>query len=362
MELHRGHVLTLVGDSTLADAASSLRHHADGGLLVDDSGRIAWCGPWDERPTVEATAIDHHGAYLLPGFVDTHVHFPQVYCTDAYGGGSLLRWLDRVVFPAEARFADETYAKEAAGRFCDRLVEVGTTTSLVFGSQFRQAQDALFEAAVAHGLRMVSGRTIMTVGPPSATPLLTSEPDAVSLAADEIERWHPGAGPLARTGSVRVALVPRFALSVTGTTLAALGELHDSVRDRGVHVTTHLSESGSPRAGEVGAVCASYRVDSYLDVYDGRFAPGSRRAGSTLLGPRTVLAHAVHCTDSELQRITAAGAAIAHCPVSQQFLGSGTMPWRRVVASGATVSVGSDIAAGDEWFLPASSTPASSRT
>ena len=130
-------------------------------------------GPGRSARKPDAPVIDHHGAFLLPGFVDTHLHFPQVHSVDAFGGGRLLDWLDRVIFPAEARFADASYATSAAAEFCDRLVAAGTTTSMVFGSQFPAAQDALFEQAHARGLRMVLGRTIMTVGPPSAAALLT---------------------------------------------------------------------------------------------------------------------------------------------------------------------------------------------
>lgn len=352
VECHRGHVFHVSGSPPLAQATASLVHHPDGGLLVDDDGRLVWCGPWSERPETDAPVLDHGGAFLLPGFVDTHVHFPQVYCTDAFGGGSLLQWLDRVVFPAEARFADEEHAQAAADEFCDRLASVGTTTSLVFGSQFPAAQDALFTAAGARGLRMVSGRTAMTTGPPTAAPLLTSEDDVIRLALEEIERWHPAPGAPERASRLRVALVPRFALSVTPTTLAALGELYDAVRARGVYLTTHLSENVTPRGGEVRAVRDVYEVDSYLDVYDGLFLPGSRRGGSSLLGRRSVFAHAVHCSDHEFARLAETGSSVAHCPVSQGFLGSGTMPWSRVVRAGTTLSIGSDVAAGDEWFLP----------
>lgn len=350
MECHRGHLFHISGSPAPGETADALVHHPDGAVLVDDDGRVTWSGAWRDRPAVDATVVDHHGAFLLPGLVDTHLHFPQVYCTDAYGGGSLLHWLERVVFPAEARFADPRHAAEAAAGFCDRLVGVGTTTSLVFGSQFPVAQDALFAAARARGLRMVSGRTLMTVGPAAAAPLLTGERDAVDLAVAEIERWHEAPGD--PEGRLRVALVPRFALSVTTDTLAALGELYEEMRGRGVYVTTHLSENATPGDGEVDSVRAAFGVDAYLDVYDGRFLPGSRRGGASLLGRRSVFAHAVHCSDEELRRLAAAGSAVAHCPVSQQFLGSGTMPWARVLRSGVTVGIGSDVAAGDEWFLP----------
>jgi guanine deaminase len=352
MQWHRGAIVHLSGSPDLAGAAESLRYHPDGALLVADDGTIAWSGPWDMRPVEDAPVVDHHGAFLLPGFVDTHLHYPQVHCVDGFGGGRLLPWLERVVFPAEARLAEPDHARACAEAFCSRLVAAGTTTSLVFGSQFPQAQEALVARVEQVGLRMVLGRTVMTVGPSAARELLTTEARAVELVRDEIERWHPSA-EAGRDGSrVRVAIVPRFALSVTTTTLAALGELWQEYQDRGVYVTTHISENGGRADGEVATVRARFGVEEYLDVYDGRFLPGSRVGGPSLLGRRTVLAHAVHCTDREFARMADAGTSVAHCPVSQQFLGSGTLPWRRAVGGGMTISMGSDISAGDEWFMP----------
>ena len=146
--------------------------------------------------------------------------------------------------------------------------------------------------------------------------------------------------------------MPRFSLSVTRRTLRGLGELYAGVRDRGVYVHTHLSENAAPDGGEVAAVRAQYDVDAYLDTYDGRFEAGSRPGGESLLGRRSVFAHAVHCTDAELARLAETQSSIAHCPTSQQFLGSGTMPWRRTTAAGVTVAAGSDVGAGNRWLIP----------
>jgi guanine deaminase len=329
-------------------------HLPDGGLLIDDDGVIQWCGPWSDAPAspITATVVDHHGAFVLPGFIDTHLHFPQMYALDAFGGGQLLEWLDHVVFPAEARFEDKDFARTSASAFCERLTAVGTTTSMVFGSQFPHAQDALFDAARQAGLRMVLGRTTMTVGPPSASALLTSEDDAIVLVREEIERWHPRDPVERRQALQQVAVIPRFALSVTPRTLRSLGELYDDYRADGVYFTSHLSENNRPKDGEVATVLSTYSVASYVDVFDGRFRADSGPGGPSLLGRRSVLAHAVHSSDDDLARLAQAESSVAHCPVSQAFLGSGTLPWKRAVGSGVTIAIGSDIAAGDEWFLP----------
>ena len=154
------------------------------------------------------------------------------------------------------------------------------------------------------------------------------------------------------TALLHVAIVPRFSLAVTTETLKNLGELYDEFRDRGVYVHSHLNENDRPGTGEVDSTKQEYQVDSYLDTYDGKFLPGSQVGGKSLLGRRTILAHCVHCQDVELARMAETGTSISHCPVSQLFLGSGTMPWKRTIASGVNVSAGTDFGGGDEWLVP----------
>ncbi len=352
--VHRGHVLHIAGDGDVAAADRQLVSVPDGALAVDASGRIAWLGRYADLPSGYDSwqVVGDGSALLLPGFVDTHLHYPQTFTTDAYGGGQLLEWLEHCVFPAEARLADEEHAVRIARSFTRRRIQVGTTAAMVFGSAFPGAQDALFEATREAGLRLVSGRGIQTVGSASAGPLLTGEDEAIALVAAEIDRWHCADTGDPATALLQAAVVPRFSLSVTPRTLAALGELYAGVRDRGVYLHTHLNENNRPGDGEIAAVRTQYGVASYLDTYDGLFLPGSKRGGESLLGRRTIMAHAVHCTDDELARLAASGSSIAHCPTSQQFLGSGTMPWRRTVKRGVTVALGSDVGAGDEWLIP----------
>ncbi|MBB3328972.1 amidohydrolase family protein [Microlunatus antarcticus] len=353
----RGHLFHVAGDTRLAEAAAALVSIRDGALAVDETGRIAWLGPFADLPAAYADLPVTRADFLLPGFVDTHLHYPQVHATAAYGGGQLLHWLDHCIFPTEARLADEELAARAAADFVARRIAAGTTTALVFGSAFPAAQDALFQAHAEAGLRLVSGRGVQTVGPDSARPLITGEDEALALVADEVDRWHGRDADLSQATEpsqalLQVAVVPRFALSVTRRTLRGLGELYTEARTRGVYFHTHLSENQTPDGGEVAAVRGLYEVDSYLDTYDGRFEPGSRAGGETLLGRRSVFAHAVHCTDAELARLAETQSSIAHCPTSQQFLGSGTMPWRRTTEAGVTVALGSDVGAGDRWLIP----------
>ena len=352
--IHRGHIFHIAGSPLVLQASDALVDLPDGALAIDDDGRIIWCGEWPDRPAdlEGATVVDHGDAFILPGFIDTHMHFPQVYCGDSYGGGQLLEWLDNCIFPSESLLQDPEFAAQAAAEWCDRMITAGTTTGLVFGSQFPAAQDLLFQTARDRGLRIVAGRTVQTVGPDSASALITSEDKAIELVREEIEKWHPLDDEARRDALQFVAVVPRFSLSVTTRTLEALGEVYDEYRDRGLYFTSHLNENARPGTGEIDSTKAMYGVDSYLDTYDGKFLPGSKQGGKSMLGPRSVMAHSVHCQDAELARMAETGTSIAHCPVSQLFLGSGTMPWKRTVAAGVNIAIGSDWGAGDEWFIP----------
>ena len=352
--VHRGHIFHITGNPGVQGATDHLAHFPDGALAVDDSGIITFCGDWADLPQdfASATVVDHHDAFLLPGFIDTHMHYPQVWLGDSYGGGQLLEWLNNCIFPGESRFADPDFAQRAAIEWCDRMIKAGTTNGLVFGSAFSHAQDFLFEEANKRGLRIVSGHGIQTTGPASAKPLMVSETEAIDMTRNEIEKWHPLDAAERRNALAFVAVVPRFSLSVTPTTLAGLGELYSEYRDRGVYFTSHLNENARPGDGEIATVKKEYGVNTYLDTYDGHFLPGSKKGGESLLGRRSVMAHAVHCQDVELARMAETHTSISHCPVSQWFLGSGTMPWKRTTNSGVTVAIGSDWGAGDEWFVP----------
>ncbi|MET0455933.1 MAG: amidohydrolase family protein [Mycobacterium sp.] len=353
-DVHLGHVFHVAGDPLVTGAAEALVSIPDGALVIDGDGRIVYCGEREDVPTEHgsATVHDHRPGYLLPGFVDTHIHFPQTYAGDSYGGGQLLEWLTLCIFPSESRFADPEFAKQAAVEFCNRRVAAGTTAAMVFGSAFPHAQDALFERTKEAGLRIVSGRGIQTVGGDTARPLMTSEEEAIRLTRAEIDKWHAADTGDVDTALLHVAIVPRFSLSVTTETLKNLGELYDEYRDRGVYVHSHLNENNRPVTGEVDGTKQAYQVNSYLDTYDGKFLPGSVVGGKSLLGKRTILAHCVHCQDVELERMAETGTSISHCPVSQLFLGSGTMPWKRTVASGVNISAGTDFGGGDEWLIP----------
>ncbi|MBV9606319.1 MAG: guanine deaminase [Solirubrobacterales bacterium] len=294
----------------------------DGGLAFAD-GRVVGCGTYEDVRAVhsEAAVLDERDAIMLPGFVDCHVHYPQIGVIGAMGL-ELLDWLSRRCLPEEARLADPSYAAAVAESFVSGLAANGTTTALVFGSHFPPAQEALFSAALKRGLRVASGLVVSDRG---LLPSLHVTPgDALESSRELIERWHG-------RGLIRYAVTPRFSVSCSEEMLAVCGELAASVP--GVLVTTHLNES----LGEIELVASLFPcAHDYLDTYE--------RCG--LLGPRSVFAHDVHVSDDELRRLAGAGAAVAHCPSSNAFLGSGLFPLRRHLDAGVRVALGTDVGAG----------------
>lgn len=307
------------GGSLRAEADAALV--VDGGLIVD---RTDFSVARSAHP--DAEVVDLREGVLLPGFVDTHVHYPQVRAI-GHLGMPLLEWLDSCALPEEARLGDETYARALASEFLRGLTSAGTTSAMVFGSHFATAVDALFAAAAEVGLRITSGLVTSDRNLPEA--LLTSVERSVSESQDLIDRWHD-------SGRLRFAVTPRFSYSAGPELLAAGGEL--LAANPGIWVTSHLNENRD----EIAGVAAIFpEALDYLDTYD--------RAG--LLGRRTILAHNVHPSDRELGRMAEAGASAAHCPTSNSALASGLFPLRRHLERGVRVALGSDVGAGTGFSL-----------
>jgi guanine deaminase len=307
--------------------SGSLETFDDGGLGYSD-GRILACGEFARVSSALAGAVvvEARDAILLPGFVDCHVHYPQLRVIGTMGL-SLLDWLREHVLPEEVRLEDHAYALSVADQFVQALLSHGTTTALVFGSHVPDAQHSLFKMADAHGLRITSGLVVSDRG---LLPSLHLSPsDAVEACRWMIDSWH-------FRGLARYAITPRFAVSCSAEMLEACGDLASSAD--GLLVTTHLNESHD----EISLVGELFPSDAdYLGVYE-RFG---------LVGARSVFAHDVHVTDSELGRLAGAGAAVAHCASSNAFLGSGLFPFRRHVDAGVRVGLGTDVGAGTSFSM-----------
>ncbi|MEM1104446.1 MAG: guanine deaminase, partial [Pseudomonadota bacterium] len=294
------------------------------GVLILNGPRVERAVPYAELTAEERRALifeDLSGCLLTPGFVDAHVHFPQIGMIGAYGA-QLMEWLERYTFPAEQAFADPDFAREAAAFFLKELLRNGTTSAMVFATVHEVSADALFEDALKRGMRLIAGKVLMDRGGPES---LLDGPDLGREATERlIGRWRG-------KGRLGYALTPRFALSCSDAQLAMAGELFSRYPD--VYLQTHVSEN----TGEIAAVAELFPDDvDYLGVYE--------RHG--LVGARSVLAHGVHLDDGAFKRLSASRATIAHCPSSNFFLGSGLFPLAEADALGAPLALGSDVGAG----------------
>jgi guanine deaminase len=303
-------------------------HHPDGLLLVED-GEVAAVGAYAELANKLPAGIEVESlpwALITPGFVDCHVHYPQVDAIAAYGA-QLLDWLNRHVFPAETAFADPIHARATASFFLDELLRNGTTSALVFGTVHRVSAEALFEAALTRNMRIVGGKALMDRYAP---PDLLDTPDRARTDTEALIKAWSGRGRLG------YAVTPRFALACSPEELTMAGEMLARHPDTLLH--THLSETKA----EIAATAEAFpEARDYVDVYD-RFG---------LVGPRSVFAHGVHLDGDSCSRLAKAGSAVAVCPSSNLFLGSGLFDLVQAEASGLKLGLGTDIGAGTSFSL-----------
>jgi guanine deaminase len=305
----------------------ALEAFEDGALALEGDTILA-AGDYADvaRRFPDAAVVHRPRAFLLPGFVDAHVHYPQIPVIGAMGL-RLLEWLQTRTLPEEERFADTGYARQQARVFLRQLLRNGTTSALVFGAHFAGAVDAFFEEALASGLRITSG---LVVSDRRLTAALHTTPERAHAESRElIARWHG-------RGRLRYAVTPRFSLSCSDALLEVCGALLQETPD--VLFTSHLNE----QLEEVSAVLKLFGdARDYLATYD--------RHG--LVTERSVFAHNLHVYDRELARLGASSASVAHCPSSNMFLGSGLFPLRRHLQHGVHVALGSDVGGGTGFSL-----------
>ena len=303
-------------------ADSALEVWSDGGLLIDGE-RIAAVGDFGvvRRAHPDVVVRDLRGGFLLPGFVDTHVHYPQVRVLGGLGFG-LLDWLEQCALPEEARMADTVHAAAIAGIFLKELAAHGTTTALVFGAHYAPAMRILFDQALGTGQRIISGLVLCDR---LLLPELHISPDeAYRQSTDLIHSYHGKQG-------LAYAVTPRFALSVTEGMLEVCQTL---LRENpGIFFQTHMNENRD----EIAQVQEQFPwAADYLAVYE----------KYNLVSSRAVLAHNVHSSEAQLRRLGNHGATVAHCPSSNAALGSGLFGMRQHVAANVRVALGTDVGAG----------------
>jgi guanine deaminase len=291
------------------------------GELVVDDGKVTAVRPLASPPR-DARVVELPGRLLVPGFVDAHVHIPQI---DIIGvaSQSLLDWLNDHVFPSEQACADPDVARDRARRSFRAMLAAGTTACAAYSSSHTRATEIAFEEAERAGVRAIIGKVLMDRGAPA--PLLQSASEALADTAALIERWSGAAG-----GRLQVAVTPRFALSCSPELLRGAGAL---ARRSGCPIQTHLAEN----RGEVTAVQHAFPMHrDYTAVYE----------DAGLVGERSLLAHCIHLADDELDRLALAGATAVHCPDSNFYLHSGRFPLQRGRDRGVPMALGSDVGAG----------------
>ena len=307
-----------------------VRHESKGAVVVGDDGTILWSGPTSLLPrSFQGIAADDYGdSIVMPGFIDAHIHFPQLRMLAA-PGKDLLDWLTRFTFPEEARYADFDYAKANAKTFLQFLFANGTTAAMAFCSVHKTCADALFGEALSRNMALVTGKTMMDR---NALPEVLDDATTGGLDSEALyQTWHG-------KGRLRYAISPRFAITSTEAQLRVSGELLKSYPN--AMLQTHLSES----PGEIAWIKSLFPNDrDYTAVYE-RFG---------LVKDHSVFAHGIHLSDSECQRLHDAGATIAHCPTSNNFLGSGLMSMKHLgkIEYPVSVALATDVGGGTSYSM-----------
>lgn len=325
---YRSKILHYLSDDQ--DSSGFKAEYFDDGILVVDSesGTVQKVGAAEALlPELEGIeVVQYENKLLMPGFIDTHIHYPQVDVIASYGE-QLLDWLNNYTFPTELTFKDKEVARETADFFLNELLKNGTTTALVFGTRFKESVDAFFEASHELNTRMICGKVMMDRNAPDDlcdTPQCSFD-DSQAL----IDTWH-------EKGRQLYAVTPRFAITSTREQLEKAGELMKN--NPSVYMQTHLSENKD----EIAFVAELFpERASYLDVYD----------HYGLLGPRSVFAHGVHLDDTDYKRLAETESSVSFCPTSNLFLGSGLFSLEDAEKFNMPVSVATDVGGGTSFSM-----------
>ena len=318
-----GNILQVLDDS----GSLKIDFREDQVLSFDSSGLITDISPLTESSVSDA-AIDHRGSYILPAFIDSHVHYPQLDMLGVYSG-ELLEWLEDHTFPHEKRLIENLdLAETAAENFTRELYANGVGTAVAFASSKKECTDFLFKQFAETGGRLISGKVSMDRHAPDE--LLDPVDEDEQANEDLIKLWH------GYDDRIYYALSPRFAPSCSDDLMRRLAVIKSRHKD--LYVQTHYSENTE----ELEWVKDLYpKAHDYLNVYE----------SFDLLDSRTILAHGIHASPSEMKRIAEASVCMSHCPTSNLYLGSGLFPFQEYLDTGAPLSLGTDVGAGTSFSM-----------
>ncbi|MET3134660.1 guanine deaminase [Oxalobacteraceae bacterium GrIS 1.11] len=314
-----------------ADPAFNEQAHAwhEDGLLIVADGKIVAAGDYAALyaslpPGTEVS--DYRSKIIMPGFIDTHVHFPQTDMIASPAPG-LLPWLESYTFPTERKFSDPSHAREVADFFLDELLRCGTTTAMVYCTVHPESVDAFFSASEQRQLRMVAGKVMMDRNCPEF--LRDSAESGARETEDLIKRWH-------KRGRALYAITPRFAPTSTEAQLQLAGELCRAYPD--TYLQTHVSENQD----ECSWVKSLFpKARSYLDVYD----------HYGMMRPRAMFGHCIWLDQRDRLRMAETQSAAAICPTSNLFLGSGLFDFDAADAAHVPLSLATDVGAGTSFSM-----------
>lgn len=328
--LLRGRLLSFHRRPESLDDRASYLYEEDGGLLVEN-GVIAAIGPYAAVKAEAPDGVeekDHRPHLILPGLIDTHIHFPQMQVIGSYAA-NLLDWLNDYTFPEECRFVEPDHAARIARHLFDELFRHGTTTAAAYCSVHKTSADAFFAESLRRGACMIGGKVMMDRNAPQG--LLDTPQTGYDETRAVIEQWHG-------KGRNHVAITPRFAITSTPEQMEATATLAREFPD--LHIQTHLSEN----LDEIRYTCELYPdAEDYTGIY----------ARYGLLRPKALFGHCIHLSEREADAMSEAGAVAVHCPTSNLFLGSGLMPLKALMArqKPVTVSVATDIGGGSGYSM-----------
>jgi len=324
----RGNILHFLSNPTEETPLDSIQC-IDDGLLLVENGKINSIGEYSELfKTLDKNTeiIDYSGKILMPGFIDTHIHFPQLEIIAAYGR-QLLEWLSLYVFPTEKKYSDETYSSSKASFFLEELLRNGTTTAVVYPTVHMNSVDSLFKEAEKLDMCIISGKVLMDRNAPM---YLTDTPTtSYEESKNLINKWH-------NKGRLKYAITPRFAITSTEEQLEMVSTLKEEFPD--VYIQTHLSENKE----EVKLIKQLYpwSID-YINVYE-KF---------NILTPKTILGHCIYLSERGYKVIKSTESIISWCPSSNFFLGSGVFNLQKAIKHNVNVTIGSDVGGGNRIFL-----------
>lgn len=326
----RGRILSFVAEPRLAGAERSYRYFEDGIVLVAQGQIVAVgeAGPLLRRIESEIPIDDHSGRLIMPGFIDTHIHYPQTRVIASYGA-QLLEWLQKYTFVEEQRLRQQDHAAHVATFFFDELLRQGTTTAAVYCTVHPESVEAFFAESERRGTRMIAGKVMMDRNAPEG--LTDTAERGHRESRSLLEKWHG-------RGRQLYAITPRFAITSTPDQLEASGALAREFPD--AYVQTHLAEN----AEEIAFVKRLFPwAGTYTEVY--------RRYG--LLGPKSIFGHCIHLEDSEIEEMAMSGSVAAFCPTSNLFLGSGLFDMQRLQQAPIPVRVGiaTDVGGGTSYSM-----------